>query len=72
MSIDLRTCKAGDRLKLRSGFAGEYLGDDSGSPIYPHLIRSMEDGKIDTYTHGGLFNTMGATEWDVVEIVGRA
>lgn len=72
-AIDLRTCKTGDRLKLRDGTGATYLSAESGEGCcgYPHLVD--RDGMwLETYSDGGLFNRTSSLPCDVAEIAERA
>lgn len=67
MKIDLRECKMGDKVCLRSGFVGEYVGA-SGNRKYPHLI--VFDGFYwSFYTDDGFSSIGGIGYSNIVKII---
>lgn len=64
--IDLRKCKAGDKVVLRNGKVGKYV-DDGGHDIYPHRIRVAE--LIEEYTDKGLYLFACKDNWDIVKVI---
>lgn len=65
--IDLRTCKPGDKLRLRNGAIATYRCEDQ----WPH-VAIMEDESIFTCRHdGGVWSVNNQSEHDIIEIIGQ-
>jgi hypothetical protein len=67
MSVDLRACKRGDKLRLHNGKLAEYvcqLADGN----YPHSVK-MANGIAAFFTDDGRFDKTYTTDSDIIEII---
>lgn len=68
-TVDLRTCKPGDKLRLRNGDTAVYAGlNDSG--VFRHNVECGTAMRTNLDC-GGWFQCNGTDAFDVVEIVGQ-
>ena len=68
MSIDLRTCKAGDKLLSCHGVILTYVGYKQGA-AYPHEVEYPDGGYGSRLDNGQVFgNNRLPTDEDIVEI----
>jgi len=70
MSIDLRTCKPGQKLRSRHGNYLTYVGCTKPGDFYHHVVR-YADGSTGTRTHDGhvFFSARDPKDEDIVEII---
>lgn len=67
MTIDLRTCRPGQKLLLRNGQVVRYLKGGSDSTF--HTVRIEGTGRTKPYYYTGEFYTGQKHPRDIVEIV---
>lgn len=67
MSVDLRTCKPGDKLEMRNGEVAEYC-DSNGSRPYMHRIK-MPSGKGALFTDNGQLYSYRTSSADIVKVI---
>lgn len=69
MTVDLRTCQPGQKVRLRNGQIAEYYVYNLEFTTYPHFIRSLETDDIRNHTDAGLLFKSEQDDEDVVEIL---
>jgi hypothetical protein len=69
MSVDLRACKPGQKLRLRNGEFAEYLGRSLGGVPYTHCVKYGEDGSGTRTDSGAISVAVPRHPCDITEII---